>query len=148
MPTYALPGETKEERVKYVQWILGKNHHIKTVKEVFKKGNNWIEVDFDCEFSRDMAMNRIREKEGDWLKLIPEEINRQSKNIDQQLKDDNKKKAKKVEKPIELKITKETEDISTAENSKNQHNFWMIWDLSANINTEEVKHICKSIQKA
>ena len=40
MPTYALPGETKEERVNYVQWILGKNHHIKTVKEVFKNGNN------------------------------------------------------------------------------------------------------------
>ena len=63
MPTYALPGESKEERVKYVQWILGNNHHIKTIKEVFKNGNNWIEADFDCEHSRDAAMDRIKKKE-------------------------------------------------------------------------------------
>jgi hypothetical protein len=73
MPAYAMPGANKEERLKYTQWILRGNHHIKTIKEVFKNGNSWIEVDFDCEFSRDAAMDRIKEKEGDWLKLIPEE---------------------------------------------------------------------------
>jgi len=40
MPTYALTGKGKEERIKYVQWIIGNNHHIKTVKEVFKNENN------------------------------------------------------------------------------------------------------------
>jgi hypothetical protein len=84
MLTYALPGESKEERIKYVQWILGKNHHIKTVKEVFKNGNNWIEVDFDCEHSRDAAMDRIKRKEGEWLKLIPEETKNKTYNIAQQ----------------------------------------------------------------
>jgi len=72
MPAYILPGESSDERIKYVQWILDKNHHIKAIKEVFKNRNNWVEVDFDCEYSRDTAMNRIQEKEGEWLRLIPE----------------------------------------------------------------------------
>jgi hypothetical protein len=65
MPTYIVPGENKEERIKYAQWIFRGNHHIKSIQELFKKGNSWVEVNFDCEFSRDTAMERIKEKEGE-----------------------------------------------------------------------------------
>jgi hypothetical protein len=115
MLTYALSDESKEERVKYVQWILGNNHHIKTIKEVFKNGNNWIEADFDCEHSRDAAMDRIKKKEGEWLKLIPEEDKDKSQKAEQQ----EKRNAKK-EKEENIKQEKNDEETRRTKEIKKQ----------------------------
>src|SRR5690349_17769683 len=54
-----------------MEGMLNKDKHIKSVQEVFVNGNSWVEIDFDCEFSRDEAIKRIQKKEGDWLRLIP-----------------------------------------------------------------------------
>jgi hypothetical protein len=175
MPTYALPGEVKEERIKYVQWIIGNNHHIKTVREVFKNGNNWIEVDFDCEHSRDAAMDRIRRKEGEWLKLIPEEdrnksriTEQQEKNLTKERKEESKRQVKlkqneEVRKPLTENKEKEEDKYKNInrmgtkeENTETPHigeeaetnNYLTIWDLPADINTEEVEYMCRSIKDA
>ena len=94
MPTYILLEEVKKERIKYVQSIIENNYHIKTVKEVFKNENNQIEVDFDCEHSRDAAMDRIKRKEDEWLKLIPEEEKNKSQATEQQEEYNTRKRKK------------------------------------------------------
>ena len=73
IPAYNVPGKTKEERVKFIRWSLRNNIHIKDVKEVFKRGNLWVKVDFDCEYGKNEAVQRISKKENDWYKIIPEE---------------------------------------------------------------------------
>ena len=62
---YIVLGKNKEERVKYAQWIFRDNYHIKSIQEVFKNRNSWVEVNFDCEFSRDAVIERIKKKEGE-----------------------------------------------------------------------------------
>jgi hypothetical protein len=154
---------------------LGKNHHIKTVKEVFKNGNNWIEVDFDCEHSRDAAMDRIKRKEGEWLKLIPEETKNKTYNIAQQEEQNTTRRKEESMRRKETKKSIETEELNvknrkrkeeeykntgqakaeakitrsirTEENVKTG-NYLTIWDLPPNINIEEVEHMCRNIKDA
>ena len=129
MPAYILPGESSEERIKYVQWILGKNHHIKAIKEVFKKGNNWVEVDFDCEHSHDIAMNRIQEKEGEWLKLIPEEEKNKSPKPEQQDSSSNRKEEERQKKQQKKEKFKEQENTFITEEETNTYSYFIIWDF-------------------
>jgi hypothetical protein len=145
-PTYILLGETKEERIKYVRWILGENKHIRTIKEAFKKGNNWIEVDFDCEHSRDEAIKRINRKEGEWLKLIPEEEKNKNKEKDQ-FKQSNAKGKQPEHKSNKEKD--EDENLFTKKELEETYaNYLTIWDLPANINRTELEFICRKIKKA
>ena len=175
MPTYALPGEAKEERIKYVQWIIGNNHYIKTVREVFKNRNNWIEVDFDYEHSRDAAMDRIRKKEDEWLKLIPEEDKNKSWVTEQQKKclskerkeeskrqtkikqneevrkfptEDKEKEEDKCKSTNQTRVERENTEISQTDEEVEINSYLTIWDLLADINTEEVEYMCKSIKSA
>jgi hypothetical protein len=92
-------------------------------------------------------MDRIREKEGDWLKLIPEESSEQKKIAEQQFKD-NKKKGKEYTKPTSRIEAIKIEEPNATDDDSNQYNYFTIWDLPANINSEEIKHICKNIRKA
>ena len=68
-----MPGKTKEERIKFISWSLKNNEHVKNIREVFKRGNLWIEVDFDCKYDRSEAIHRINKKESNWYKMIAEE---------------------------------------------------------------------------
>ncbi|CAG8830045.1 38638_t:CDS:2, partial [Gigaspora margarita] len=77
-----VPGETGELRTKYVKEWLGENKHIKSIKEEFCKGNNWIIVDFDCEQKRDEAIMLSKKKEGVCLNLILEETENKSNNLE------------------------------------------------------------------
>jgi len=70
---YEVPGETKEERIKFIRWSLKDNTYVKDIDEVFKRGNLWIEVVFDCNYGRNEAIQRINRKESDWYKMIPED---------------------------------------------------------------------------
>ena len=40
IPSYNVPGGTKEERINMVKWVLNMNKHITSVEEVFARGNN------------------------------------------------------------------------------------------------------------
>src|SRR6185436_19425095 len=73
IPAHNVPGETSEEHTKFVKWSLKDNEHVKGIREVFKRGNLWIEAEFDCEYGREEAIQRIRKKESDWYKMVPEE---------------------------------------------------------------------------
>src|ERR1043165_2937566 len=74
IPSFKVPGETKEYRINYMKWVLRGNKHIKSIEEEFQKGNSWVVVDFDCEYSRRTLSELIKKKEGDWCNLIPEEV--------------------------------------------------------------------------
>ena len=39
IPAYNVPGSTEEERIKFIEWSLKNNEHVKEVREVFKRGN-------------------------------------------------------------------------------------------------------------
>ena len=39
IPAHNVPGETSEERIKFIKWSLKDNEHVKDIKEVFKRGN-------------------------------------------------------------------------------------------------------------
>ncbi|CAG8628396.1 1403_t:CDS:2 [Dentiscutata erythropus] len=66
-----VPDNNKDERFKYVKWILQNNKHIKNIKEVFEKGNYWYRVIFDCQSSCLNTCEYISKKEGEWLYMIP-----------------------------------------------------------------------------
>ena len=86
IPTYKIPGETKEYRINFMKWVLRNNKHIKAIEESFQNGNNWIIVDFDCDYSRRLTSEKVMRKEGEWCKLIPIEVedqkNRFSDSVD------------------------------------------------------------------
>ena len=81
IPTYKISGKTKEYRINYMKWVLRDNKHIKTIKECFQNRNNWIIVDFDCDFSRKITSEKIMRKEEEWCKLIPVETENQKNSF-------------------------------------------------------------------
>ena len=60
-------GDNKEYRNNYMRWMLRDNKHIKSIKEEFLNGNNWIIIDFDCKYSRKETSDR---KIGVWRVCI------------------------------------------------------------------------------
>src|SRR6185436_18720465 len=81
IPTYKIPNKTKEYRINYRKWMLRDNKHIKTIEECFQNGNNWIIVDFDCDFSKKITSEKIIRKEGVWCKLILVETKNQKNSF-------------------------------------------------------------------
>jgi len=58
-----IPGNTKEERIKFVEGTIYKNKHISKIEEYFIRGNAWIIISFDCRKGLEILKERIREKE-------------------------------------------------------------------------------------
>ncbi len=117
-----LPGNTKEERIKFVEGTIYKNKHISKIEEYFIRGNAWVIISFDCHKRLEILKERIREKEIEQYKVIFEEDesqknykstsdNKQSKNMEKE----NSKKVKE-EKPIQdLYEKKGIEDSKSCE---------------------------------
>jgi hypothetical protein len=153
IPAHNVPGKTKEERMKFIRWSLRNNAHIKDVREVFKRGNLWIEVDFDCEYGRNAAIQRISKKESDWYRMIPEEkegsMKKQTQHSEKYQKRSNSKMRTKEEKQKwkenETKTNENQYEIN--EESENK-NYLTIWDLPTNINKKEIEYICRRFRKA
>ena len=165
-PAFKVPGDSPEERTKNMEGMLNKDKHIKLVQEVFSNGNSWIEIEFDCEFGREEAIKRIQKKEGDWLRLIPvtddkpripqlksrnqENRTREKKTFNQKTKDNNDKRLfQKVE---ENSYPNEGHQNRNSDSTrKYNHNRRInmdcitIWDLPEDINSKEVRYMCKKL---
>src|SRR5205807_2463327 len=70
---FTVPGETKEERIKFVKGTLYRSSHIKKIEECFYKSNFWIVITFDCLKGLEEVKARIAKKEIEWYKVIFEE---------------------------------------------------------------------------
>ena len=105
-------------------------------------------MNFDCEFSRDAAMERIKEKEGEWLKIIPEEPRSQERKQSQQVLKGKEKEIRKSKNSTIQREEENNEETCLTEDDLEEESLLMIWDLLANINTEEVEHMCRSIKGA
>src|ERR1043165_6992481 len=88
IPVHNVPGSTKEEYIKFITWSLKNNEHVKEIKEVFKRGNLWMEVEFDCEYGRNEAIKKISKKESDWYRMIPEETKEDKKGKQNRYRED------------------------------------------------------------
>jgi len=66
-------------------------------------------VDFDCEHSRDAAMDRIRKKKSEWLKLISEETKTKNQNMEQQEKHNIREEKEENTRQMKLKKNNEIE---------------------------------------
>src|ERR1043165_1344028 len=80
IPTYNVPGGTKEKRIGMVKWMLNANRHLIKVEEVFVKGNSWIVVSFDCKRGRKEAIDRLNKKDEGWFKMISDETKSRVEN--------------------------------------------------------------------
>ena len=105
-------------------------------------------MNFDCEFSRDAAMKRIKEKEGEWLKIIPEEPRSQEREQSQQVLKGKEKEIRKSKNFTKRREEENNEETCLTEDNLDEESLLTIWDLPANINTEEVEHMCRSIKGA
>jgi hypothetical protein len=142
-----------------MKWVLRGNEHIKTIEEEFQNGNSWVVVNFDCEYSRRTLSERIKEKEGDWCNLIPEEV-----KIAERKPNTYYKESKEVIKPkykeryraalssqkeeFDLHFKEKVEKPSTSKKGKEKMEITRcltIWDLPVNIKYEEIEYMCRSL---
>ena len=137
-----MPGKTKEERVNFVKWSLHNNEHVKEIKEVFKRGNTWIEVNFDCEYGRDEAVRRISKKDSDWFKLIPEQDKTYKRTNRASTRDNSRNKKSNTFEQYK-RNNKEEEKLS-----ENEICQATVWDLPADISWQEVNYLCKNLGKS
>src|SRR6185436_3501783 len=131
------------------------NTHVKSIKEAFKRGNLWVEVVFDCKYSREEAIQRISKKESDWYKMIPEEEEKKKDKKEKQrdYEEEQRNIGKhtsnlKKERKLEVNVNKREPTKKEYEDDKKSNNMieLTIWDLPANINKREVEYMCRRIK--
>jgi len=155
IPAYKVLRETKEERIKFIRWSLKDNTHVKDINEVFKRGNLWVEVVFDCNYGRDEAIQRINRKESNWYKMMPEDKEKKERKKEEP-KDYKKEWQDKGKHTPSFRKEKVKEGINREEPYKDEYEeeerlssnmtYLTIWNLLANINKREVKYICRRIK--
>jgi len=118
-------------------------------------------------------MDKIKKKEGEWLRLIPEETKKKSQ-ANEQFNKQSIKKGKEKDEGFKQRNIKETEELSDYKDEKKEvfkiteqievqknnrevhqpeenlktNSFLMIWDLPVNNNIEEIENLCRSIRGA
>src|SRR6185295_5242325 len=149
-----VPGKTEEERTKFIKWSLKNNKHIKNIQENFKRGNLWIEVEFDCEYGRNEAIQKISRKESDWYKMIPEENEEKRKEKEKKCEEEHLKERNIIlqyeKRRHERKRKEEMREESqkkSMEESKDPK-YLTIWNLPANINRKEIEYMCRRFKEA
>ena len=93
-------------------------------------------------------MERIKEKEGEQLKIIPEEPRSQERKQSQQVLKGKEKEIRKSKNSTIQREEENNEETCLTEDDLEEESLLMIWNLPANINTEEVEHMCRSIKGA
>jgi hypothetical protein len=130
-----LPGESKEERIKFVEGTLYKSKHICKIEELFYKGNTWIEISFDCLKGAEILKNKLETKEIEWYKVL--------------FDNDNMKTEKKTKREPQKNSTQVEED-NTEEGStqipkgKSKDFLWItLRDLPLDYSTREIRRLLK-----
>ena len=75
----SLPGNSKEERIRFVEGTIYRSKHISKIKECFAKGNAWIVISFDCLKGLEILKKKLKKKEIEWYKVIFDEYKKQEK---------------------------------------------------------------------
>ena len=116
-------------------------------------------VDFDCEYNRRTLSECIKEKEGEWCNLIPEEV-----KISERKPIIYHKESKEITKPkyrerysaalcsqkeeFDLHLKKKVGEPSSSKKRKEKMEitrYLTIWNLPVNIKYEEIEYICRSL---
>jgi hypothetical protein len=155
---YTVPGETKEERIKFVKGTLHKNEHIKGIEELFSKSNSWIVITFDCRKGKEEMKERILKKEVEWYKVIFEEDKQKTtvpkKEIEKGKKYEGIKNYEKAnpipKKELEEKSSKSGDEYSgnRLQKGKNKDFLWIsLFDLPLNYSNQEIRRLLKHYGK-
>ena len=75
----SLPGNSKEEHIRFVEGTIYRSKHISKIKECFAKGNAWIVISFDCLKRLEILKKKLEKKEIEWYKVIFDEYKKQEK---------------------------------------------------------------------
>lgn len=148
IPIYIIPGSTAKDRTELVEWVLRDSTHVMEINEVFKRGNAWVEIVFDCKEGREEAIERTERKE-EWLKLIPEvkEESKHSgrkfgKNSAEIYKGEAEGKTGSTSTHKEDKIL--AEEIMTEEETKMlNEDVFTLWDLPNDISERQIAEVLK-----
>jgi hypothetical protein len=130
-----LPGETKEERIKFVEGTLYRSKHISKIEECFYKGNTWIEISFDCLKGVEILKEKLKKKEIEWYKVLFEEHN---------IKLNKERKEETHNKKSQFLIEDTEEGSSQSLKGKNKDFLWItLRDLPLDYSTREVRRLLK-----
>jgi hypothetical protein len=156
-----LPGNTKEERLKFVKGTLYKSSHIIKIEECFAKGNPWIVISMDCLKGVEILKEKLKRKEIEWYKVIFEDTQlksslpteRKIKSIERNKSAVKAEASTSKEKPMvflqqKYQEGKETMKSSTIEESKgkNRDFTWVsLWDLPSDYSKGEIRRALKHL---
>jgi hypothetical protein len=148
IPTYSVPGETEEERIRYVEFALAGNKHLKDIRHRFKRSNLWIEVEFDCKYGREEAIQRTNKKNGEWFRMLPEPPMEETKKYrryreerEELIYQQERNRNRRTQNTRREGLSRESE--TKAEEREHV----TIWDLPVNINTQEINYLCCKLGK-
>jgi hypothetical protein len=156
-----LPGETKEERLKFVKGTLYRSSHITNIEEGFAKGNPWIVISLDCLKGVEILKAKLKSKEIEWYNVIFEDSQERSSTLVEG-KPREPKKNKILEKAIaplskgnltdntqrKQQEKEETGHSSTTEEAKgkNKDFIWVtLWDLPSDYSKNEIRRALKHL---
>jgi hypothetical protein len=130
-----LPGETKEERIKFVEGTLYRSKHISKIEECFYKGNTWIEISFDCLKGIEILKKKLKKKEIEWYKVLFEEYN---------IKPNKERKEEAYNKKSQSLVEDTEKSSSQSLKGKNKDFLWItLRDLPLDYSTHEIKRLLK-----
>jgi hypothetical protein len=159
-----LPGDTKEERVKFVKGTLPKNNHISKIEEQFIKGNAWITISLDCQKGFNLLKERINKKNVEWYRVIFEETESSLDNLEKAKTHKpnmpyNKNKVSSTEnrkEDTDLRRIRQNRNsgsprpsITNESKGKNKDFIWVtLWDLPLGYSNQEIKRLVKNFGSA
>lgn len=158
----SLPGETSEERVKFVRGTLYRSKHIKKIEEKFIKGNTWVVISFDCQKGIEILKEKLKKKGNEWYKVLFEECEeyKESQEVGPN-KGDKKERSTEIKGKIEKKKNKEemeeevdfitqTKEESQRRNRRQESKgkgrdfIWVtLWDLPIGYSKTEIQRLLK-----
>jgi hypothetical protein len=156
-----LPGDTSEERTKFVKGTLHRNSHITKIEECFTLGNPWVIISFDCHKGVEILKEKLKEKEIEWYKVIFEEDQLKAKGpkekrikeskVNSKTEDllaySNKKSLAGEQQPYPQKTEEDQKVNSPRETKEKNRDFtWItLWDLPLEYSKQEIQRILKHL---
>ena len=159
----SLPGESREERIKFVRGTIYRSNHISKIEECFIKGNTWVVISFDCLKGIELLKERLNKKKSEWYKILFEEheehkiaqkdaTSERARDLKKSTSREKTRITQNKEKRIEeigLLMQEEEEAAGSSQEYRNKGKSkdfaWVtLWDLPLEYSRYEIKRLLKN----